>query len=243
MHGKKQMNKLLYEFDSKGFITFDRIGDSELKKMREHTNNLNQPKFEFIHLDPPLFTEFWSRPNFRNLLKALCGDLPRYDGHFGVTIPGTPINIHGGPGSHQQATWYSNQINRILTTNLKVGIALSDSDGFGYLPGSHKASFDIQNGKAAEPGKFVDACCLNRPSLRAGDLFMFTDALLHGTLDDKPRKTLYYTFTPGFVCLHVYKKPLWKDLVNDENQKLVRCAGVAIPDENDRSVVRTMSTI
>lgn len=231
-----------YEFDSKGFAKIGKICDNCIGQMIDLVSQKDQPKFEFINLDPLLFTEMWSDRQFLQMLRLFCGDWVRYDGHFGVTIPGVNNNIHGGPGSHQQSTWYIKQNGRIITTNLKVGISLSESDEFGYLPGSHK-SLDIQEGKAANPGKYVDVELLERPLLTVGDLFIFTDALLHGTLGQTPRQTLYYTFTPGFVCLHKHSKPNWYDQIPEDRQRLVREAGVAYPDQNNRAIIQEVERI
>ena len=64
--------------------------------------------------------------------------------------------------------------------------------GFICVPGSHKANMHYK-----PP---VDSPLVVNPSLRAGDMLIFTEALVHGTTtwtSSKQRRSLLYKYSPG----------------------------------------------
>lgn len=192
---------------------------------------LHQPKppgkFEFISLDPDVSTTIMDDLDVQGLIRRFCGSHARLDNHFCFSYPGEGVspNIHGGPFSEVRSVYYQRHGDVVQTSNLKVGIVLQDQDGLAYIRGSHVM--------LARQSRNVD---LTRPPLKAGDVVVFTDALVHGTAhSDTPRQILYYTFTPGHVVWATWEQPVWRDLIPEHRRKFIREPGVMQLNQQDRT--------
>jgi ectoine hydroxylase-related dioxygenase (phytanoyl-CoA dioxygenase family) len=72
--------------------------------------------------------------------------------------------------------------------------------GFWCIPGSHKAAFPLP--RAIETYEVIPAC-VKQPSLRAGSVLIFTEALTHGTRNwsaDHERVALFYKYSPAWMA-------------------------------------------
>jgi len=155
-------------------------------------------KAECIHLEPNLFTWVMQDPRIRRVVHILCGDHARLDNHFLLTYPGEGArpNVHGGPFSERGSVYYQSQGYVRQASNLKVGIALHDQCGPGVIPGSHTSNRAF---RTKMPKRSPDE--LYCPGLKAGQILIFADALIHGTPNNSNfRQLLYYTFTPGHIA-------------------------------------------
>ena len=119
------------------------------------------------------------------------------------------LALHGGvadgkvPWVPTSTTWYCALADRISAGQLKVCWALSDvpagSGGFCCIPGSHKSTFPPPSHDCraeVEAGRAVEV------TVAAGDAIIFTEALVHGSLDwsgPGPRRVLVYKYMPGYV--------------------------------------------
>ena len=160
-------------------------------------------KAEVLHLDPVAFTWVLRQKRLRKVIRRLCGDYARLDNHFLFTYPGEGAkpNVHGGPFSERGSVYYQSQGLTTQTSNLKIGIALQAQCGPGIIPGTHKLNDSYRVVKVIR-----GVHELTTSQLAAGEIVIFTDALLHGTPDVSGfRQMLYYTFTPGHVCWAQYR--------------------------------------
>ena len=113
--------------------------------------------------------------------------------------------LHGG--SHLRHSWsdhwyrYQDGLMRnglTVITFFLTGATEGDG-GFACVPGSHKSNYldllppDVRN--YARPAPYV-----LQPAVEAGDVLIFTEALVHGTMPwtaDHERRCLLYKYSPG----------------------------------------------
>ncbi|KAF4744277.1 hypothetical protein FOZ63_033115, partial [Perkinsus olseni] len=120
---------------------------------------------------------------------------------------GEGFDLHGGrllPSGHlNYPVLYTSVDNTSVQCSLlTVSIAITDmplgEGGFVTLPGSHKSSFPLTDDiRHARHAAVKDM--LVQPALEAGDVLLFTEALIHGTLPWKgrhTRRTLLLRFAP-----------------------------------------------
>jgi ectoine hydroxylase-related dioxygenase (phytanoyl-CoA dioxygenase family) len=147
------------------------------------------------------------------------------------------IRFHGGvsdfpdvpPGLHHPACDYQALGDTIFASFLNAAVALVDvpqGSGFVCIPGSHKANFrrprdlDIYE----EPPLVANICP------RAGDVVLFTEALVHGArrwTADYPRQTVfvryglsYASWSPGHGPLEAHR-----DRISNEIYELHQMCG------------------
>ena len=110
--------------------------------------------------------------------------------------------LHGGPWRFESDHWYRYH-DGVMRNGLTVATwNLTDAGpgdgGFTCVPGSHKSNF-LQH-MPRDVARFErDADWVVQPSLAAGDVLIFTEALIHGTAQwtaDHERRTLLYKYSP-----------------------------------------------
>jgi hypothetical protein len=121
----------------------------------------------------------------------------RIDHAYGlVYLPGEDVPLHGDDNVATGVVWYRVERGRISSGLTVVSWALTDcpvgSEGFRCVPGSHKASFD----RPADGS--VEELAVEVP-VRAGDVIIFTEALVHGGCwrGAGSRRALFYKYAPG----------------------------------------------
>ncbi len=109
--------------------------------------------------------------------------------------------LHGGwksTGGSQFFRYHDGAFyNGLMAVTFELHDTHPNGGGFGCIPGSHKANLAL-------PRAWQDLSRGVHPAVypvpaRAGDLILFTEALIHGTLPwtvDAPRQSVFYKFSP-----------------------------------------------
>jgi ectoine hydroxylase-related dioxygenase (phytanoyl-CoA dioxygenase family) len=157
------------------------------------------------------FLDLIDHPRTLPFVTEFVDDSPRLDNAYAIyMIPGDRgLSLHGGVADGKtvrvptSTTWYGVEGGRISSGLTKVCWALTDvppgSGGFCCIPGSHKSSFPPPSSDCRAE---VDAGRAVEVTVSAGDAIVFTEALVHGSLDwtgSEPRRVLVYKYTPGYV--------------------------------------------
>jgi hypothetical protein len=156
----------------------------------------------------PPFQQLIDHPKLLPYLEGLLGPKFRIDHDYCIFMQkgGKGGNLHGGPtpqnnipGDH----WYRHH-NGIIRNGLTVfttclAPAPAGAGGFACIPGTHKSNFiaDIPDQVRTfhQPAHYV-----HQPVADAGDVIIFTEALVHGTAEwqaDHERRTVLYKYSPG----------------------------------------------
>ncbi|MCA1595515.1 MAG: phytanoyl-CoA dioxygenase family protein [Chloroflexi bacterium] len=140
-----------------------------------------------------------AHPRTLQIMRVMIGDWLRLDHAYGIQMTRQMTireNLHGGPRADQGEHQYQWVRGRMYNGLIVVMYALEDVNpgdgGFVCVPGSHKANV------AFEP-PFSSHLVVN-PSLRAGDMLIFTEALVHGSSQwksERRRRSLLYKYSPG----------------------------------------------
>jgi len=215
-----------YSFDCTGVaIIPNAISPVQVEQVRQLCQQ-NWPegapwKFPVLHLGR-IFWELMTHPKLLALSKQFAGEHFRMDHAFGVSSNGAHPQLHGGPQSSQYSCFYqplSFGERKGLAGQLNFGFSIEGqspaSGGFCYIPGSHKV-VDPRAGREvlAEvyKNKF-DHHSIVVPTLKPGDMMLFTEALIHGDTGTRrghpSRMQIYYKMTPGFMC--------WRDPAQNEH--------------------------
>ncbi|MCE9589465.1 MAG: phytanoyl-CoA dioxygenase family protein [Planctomycetes bacterium] len=193
----------IYEFDLNGVIIYrNLIAPDRLREMNRIIDAKIDPKvefgFDFLGYDP-IFFELMEHPRTLDILRTMIGEWFRLDHAYGIQLAkDNPArdNVHGGPrtdhGEHQYQ-WHAGKMYNGLVV---VMYALEDVNpgdgGFHCLPGSHKSNLDWHPDHTSP--------LVVQPSLKAGDMLIFTEALVHGTrkwVSPNRRRSLLYKYSPG----------------------------------------------
>ena len=111
-------------------------------------------------------------------------------------------NIHGGPMRYESDHW-SHYHDGVMRNGLMVATwVLNDAEpgdgGFVCIPGSHKTNFIDAVPKDVLTQEYRPDYVI-QPELRAGDVLLFTEALIHGTATwrgSQERRALLYKYSP-----------------------------------------------
>eukprot|EP00941_MAST-03F_sp_MAST-3F-sp1_P005789 g5789.t1 len=172
------------------------------------------------------FREVLAHPRLAPALNDMLGTGYRLDhspllltmekGADGHTMHGGAITESGDPA------WpiaYYCRNGHIRTELLTVCVQLSEAPegagGFCAVPGSHKSNFPV-------PPAFADLSeheeHVRQPVLSPGDVLLFTEALLHGTLPwlaNHQRRTCIYRFAPAGSAYGRGYNPMWPESFTD----------------------------
>ena len=156
----------------------------------------------------PRFRDLIDHPGIVPYLVELMGPKFRIDHDYCMFMrPGTSRSrLHGGPSPqcYEGDHWYRFYPDGTIRNGLTVFTwNLADCNpgdgGFACVPGSHKTNL-----RAAMPEEVLTferpAHYVRQPAVRAGDVLIFTEALVHGTLPwnaDHERRALLYKYSPG----------------------------------------------
>ena len=150
------------------------------------------------------FLDLADHPRILPYLIELIGSRLRLDHDYCIFMKEGAVRnqLHGGPRLFETDHWY-HYSDGVMRNGLSVATwALTDGrpgdGGFACVPGSHKTNFlklfpeDVRTFER-------DADYVVQPELLAGDVLIFTEALIHGTQPWKAsheRRTLLYKYSP-----------------------------------------------
>ena len=111
-------------------------------------------------------------------------------------------NIHGGPMRYESDHWYHYHDGVIRNGLMVATWVLNDAGpgdgGFVCIPGSHKTNFIDAVPRDVLTQEYRPDYVI-QPELRAGDVLLFTEALIHGTATwrgSQERRALLYKYSP-----------------------------------------------
>ena len=197
-------------------------------------------KFPFLNLDP-VFWDLMSHPRVMNICRYLLGAGFRLDSTFGIQFeaaasetPAGREDLHAGPFASQGAfryAWYDNkpQCGQIVCVYYLEDVEEGDG-GLVLVPGSHKMNVAISGPSIHKDilKAKMEAWWLHNPAMKAGDLLIFTEAVVHGTQTWKNtrhrRRNLQYCYGPPCQAQRDYEQirkflPLAR---NDTERDLLR---------------------
>lgn len=196
----------IYEFDLNGYIIYrnilNQVQVDQMNKILDGDLTEETHEFDFLKLDP-MFLDLMAHPRTLGIIRTMIGDWLRLDHAYGLQMNTLTVehghtrpNLHGGPRTDQgehHYQWFDGQMYNGL---IVVMYALKDihpgDGGFICVPGSHKANMNFKPS--------VDSHLVANPSFMAGDMLIFTEALVHGTTtwtSKCQRRALLYKYSPG----------------------------------------------
>lgn len=136
-----------------------------------------------------VFRSLLCHPNLVPLLNELCGEGYRLDHKpvlFAQPNGAEGFDLHGGAvrsdGRYDFPIAYHVHSGQIVCNLINVAVQLTDSPkgagGFVVVPGSHKSNFPYPSSK--EELQFIADTFGYQPECKAGDVVIFTEAVLHG---------------------------------------------------------------
>ncbi|NKB66932.1 MAG: hypothetical protein GKR89_07725 [Candidatus Latescibacteria bacterium] len=156
----------------------------------------------------PAFLNLMDHPGIIPYLLELIGPKFRADHDYPIFMrQGERIGgLHGGPqgGVYPEADHWYRYHDGVMRNGLTVftyclSPVRAGDGGFACVPGSHKSNFvaAIPDGvrNFTQPAHYV-----RQPEVEAGDVIIFTEALVHGTMTwtaSHQRRALLYKFSPG----------------------------------------------
>lgn len=202
-----------FEFDLQGYLVVKNVlTESEIAVLNEITdrNFKTYPYGEAIAGKETTLLP-WGEP-FRNLidhptvlpyLTDLLGSRLRLDHDYGMFMQKGDGHggIHGGTGGSH---WYHFRNGRMDSGLTVATFFLSDAPsgagGFCCVPGSHKSNYSVQDIPEKVRDFREDAHYVVQPPVQAGDVLIFTEATMHGTIPwaaDHERRAVLLKYSPG----------------------------------------------
>ena len=194
----------IYEFDLNGIIIYPGLIPPEnvarMNKLIDADQQDTFPhSFQYLDLDS-IFMDLMANPRTLEIIRVMCGEWLRIDHTYGLQMTkdyDVKENLHGGlradQGEHQYQWCYNQMHNGLIVVMYALEDVNPEDGGFICVPGSHKAN------PAFKPS--VSSHLVHNPSLKAGDMLIFTEALVHGTRrwqSDQRRRSLLYKYSPGY---------------------------------------------
>ena len=201
----------IFEFDLAGYIVYpDLITSDDVERMNDVidanlTDQMNPGHFGFFPGDgagsDTCFLELMAHPRTLQIIRVMLGDWLRLDHAYAIQMTkdsDVHENLHGGlrenQGEHQYQWVYNTMYNGLIVVMYALEDVNPGDGGFICVPGSHKANIN-----SYKPS--VYSHLVANPSLKAGDMLIFTEALVHGTrkwTSDNKRRSLLYKYSPGY---------------------------------------------
>mmetsp|Transcript_57639 Transcript_57639/g.100873 ORF Transcript_57639/g.100873 Transcript_57639/m.100873 type:complete len:362 (+) Transcript_57639:73-1158(+) len=178
------------------------------------------------HCEP--FRDFMCHPRLAPILIELMGVGYRLDhsplmitqerGAEGHTLHGGAVTESGEPAWPLMYTFSHGQMrNQLLTVCMQLKDAGPGDGGFCVVPGSHKSNYPVPPALADVQGDHY-AELVRQPTIAPGDVLIFTEAVLHGTLPwtaDHQRRTVIYRFAPAGSAYGRGWLPQWPETFLD----------------------------
>ena len=177
------------------------------------------------HVD---FLNLIDHPKVLPYLIELMGSRLRIDHDYCIFMKkgATRNYLHGGPRLFETDHWYQYQDGRMRNGLTVATWVLSDANpgdgGFTCIPGSHKTNFlEFMPRDVAQFEREADY--VHQPVLNAGDVLIFTEALIHGTATwtaDHERRALLYKYSPPHSTWNIkpYDISAYPDATNQQKR-------------------------
>lgn len=202
-----------FTFDLQGFLILRGVLShsecEELSSIADHvmpsndTDELVRRKGQ-ISLWHEKYLNLIDHPKVLPYLLELLGPRVRLDHDycFFMKKGGSSTRLHGGPKLVESNFWYHYQDGVMRNGMTVVTWALTDAEqgegGFACIPGSHKSNFlrslPLDIALYERQVEYVQ-----QPTIQAGDVLIFTEALIHGTQQwtaDHERRALLFKYSP-----------------------------------------------
>lgn len=202
-------------FDLHGYLILRQVlSSAEVAALNKLADRRRPPLSAAVKYDRIFRASAWGsqyhalidHPTVVPYLVELVGPHFRLDHDFLIytTKGGVGQALHGGDGSDERPDhWYRFRDgvmrNGLTVVTFCLSSAREGDGGFCCVPGSHKSNFaalipDDVRTHDRQPHYVV------QPAVDAGDVIIFTEALIHGTAPWVPRherRALLYKFSPG----------------------------------------------
>jgi len=229
----------LYLFDLHGYVILKNfLSKEKINKMNKIIDDAHKDdfiiKFPFLDLNP-IFLDLLSDRRVMAICEQLMGKWFRFDHAFGYQevlphIGKNDIeNLHGGLLEEQRGFQYHWYGGKPYCGQIQFGYAMYDvkpgDGGIVLIPGTHKQNIPLT---ARQLYYDVLRCDLDewwvhKPALNAGDLIIFNEAVIHGTMawkpKDRPRRSLYYKYCPGYMAWADYSRINYYHLARNNLEK------------------------
>jgi hypothetical protein len=199
-----------YLFDLHGFVVRRGVLDqAELASLNAAIDGLRLPvpdhtigrqRFQGHLEQSESFRSLIDHPASLAIVRELCGATVRLDHTYGIVMsPNTSgLDLHGGPVPFDPAQYFVVRDGAMQCGLVAVQWALTDhwpgNGGFCCIPGSHRSAFPVPTDIT------MQHAVVREVPMRAGDVVVFTEALVHGTLPwtaEHQRRTVLYKYSPG----------------------------------------------
>jgi len=153
----------------------------------------------------PAFQNLIDHPKVLPYLIELLGPKVRIDHDYCIFMKkgGQSGRLHGGETDRSPDHWYKYRDgmmrNGLTVATFCLSEAKSGDGGFCCIPGSHKSNFVMSVPDDVRHYERVPHYVV-QPAVEAGDVVIFTEALIHGTMPwtaDHERRALLYKYSPG----------------------------------------------
>ncbi|MDA0748669.1 MAG: phytanoyl-CoA dioxygenase family protein [bacterium] len=234
-----------FMFDLEGYIVIKNVlTPEEVKKMNAFADTTFPDGFpengtnrtSQISKWGPDFQALLDHPNVMPYLVELLGPKVRVDHDYCIFMKknATRGSLHGGETDLEGDHWYKYRDgamrNGLTVATFFLSPAKKGDGGFCCIPGSHKSNFifslprDVRTFER-KPHYVV------QPEVEAGDVLIFTEALIHGTMAwtaDHERRALLYKYSPGHSAWSKsYYNPEDYPNITDQQRRLMAapCVG------------------
>ncbi len=196
-----------YELDVRGVLVIPgALRAGEVRRLHQAVAALGRPpaaddlwsqRINDLLLHGQPFVDLLDHPRVQDVLSEVHGSFTRLDHAYAIRMaPATGgLGLHGGAVPWDPAQFYVHDRGRPRLGLVTLSWALVDhppgAGGFGCILGSHRAGMTVPAG--------VEGLVIEVP-VRAGDLLVFTEALVHCTLrwlGPTERLAVLYKYSPG----------------------------------------------
>jgi ectoine hydroxylase-related dioxygenase (phytanoyl-CoA dioxygenase family) len=223
-----------YELDVRGFLVIPSVlTGAEVTRLRSAIDGLGRPpaaddiwsqRINDLLLQGQPFIDLLDHPAALAVLDEVHGPATRLDHAYAIRMsPATSgLGLHGGAVPWDPAQFYVHDRGRARLGLVTLSWALVDHPpgrgGFGCIPGSHRAGMEVPEG--AEQ-------LLAEVPVRAGDLLVFTEALVHCTLawqGPGERLAVLFKYSPGSSAWSTWDhlKPVLDLPLTDRQRRLLQ---------------------
>ena len=247
-----------FKFDLEGYLVVKSVLDpaaiEELNALADEAFPAKEGDKLYRNTSPisrwgPHFQALIDHPAMIPYLLELLGPKFRIDHDYCIFMKkgGKAGGLHGGPAggvSPEADHWYRYHDgvmrNGLTVLTYCLSPAQKGDGGFCCVPGSHKSNF-VQHIPGAVRSHEQPAHYVVQPEVEAGDVIIFTEALVHGTMPwtaQYERRTLLYKYSPGHSswAQHYYNPDDYPDVTEQQRRIMAPPSVGSRPDSVQEEV-------